>query len=610
MAVSSPSESTPAACQTPRRRALVLLVMVAMVRHSSVTCATSQLRFGRSGGDLAASRSQHHSSRAKPREPLRSDKTEAAGTAGDDLERPRVVAALAPTRPERRNGTVQTARPASCHSARSHRGATTGRSSQDAGHASRPELSASSHAGPHHEHPRRLQHADVLLFGAAAICGQQDDRRNTRAVLQAGGGGIRDGGEGPDAAHSITFEREPKRGVQLGRLGPLGRGRPRELVHMAAPTARLEEAGLKRAHLTAVDLHDELTVAVVDGGERRLGLGRREVVAPHRGRLPKVGVEHFVRFDGRGKVRPAKHVLRPTGRSRDVELRHERARLIARVEPGTASHHLGAVGGAAARKRWRLLAGVHLVESAPHPRLLDGLKLVLIVVADGRVELVLVRDVGRARDGALDVERNDLVGARLEDADAHLSVDRLGGALVVVGGDGQHVGPAVEGQLLADLDCVVVKEAEGLEHGLVDAKRLSLGERRHDLSHEDNVRSAGDEGHEPDLVAAVELEFFWPHLSIPNKRVVVGCGCRPEMLGHCGVSLLAPQVLLARKAHASRRVDVALDRQGRLQGCGRTSTADLQSTRLEPVDAYATIASCPLTYKRGIHRMNALPPYH
>eukprot|EP00962_Isochrysis_galbana_P029984 scaffold9691_cov113-Isochrysis_galbana.AAC.8 len=385
-----------------------------------------------------------------------------------------------------------------------------------------------------------------MLIGAAAICGRQDDRTNRHAGLQAGGGGIRCGGEGPDAAHSIALEREPKRSVQLGWLGQLGRGRPRDLVHMAAPTARLEEAGLEGTHLAAMDLHDELTVGVVDGGERRFGLGRREVVAPHRGRLPKVGVEHLVRLDGRGKVRPAKHVLGPASRSRDVELRHKRTRLIARVEPGTASHHLGAVGGAAARERWRLLAAVHLVEAAPHPRLLDRLKLVLVVVADGRVELVLVRDVGRAPDGALDVERDELVGPRLEDADAHLGVDRLGGGFVGAGGDGQHVGPAVERQLLADLGGIVVEEAEGVEHCLVDAKRLSLGECRHDLPHEDDVRSASDERHESDLVAAVELELLWPY--------------RP-VLGHRGIDLFAPHILFARVAHACHRVDVALNRQ-------------------------------------------------
>eukprot|EP00962_Isochrysis_galbana_P061103 scaffold36275_cov154-Isochrysis_galbana.AAC.11 len=569
--------------------------------HMKLSTRVGDQRLGRSSGDLAASRSQHHSGRAKPREPLRGDEAEAAGAARDELERPHVVAALGVGILERigRNSTearhlddallhrelrlVQRVgmaqhRPHGQHraTARGHiaarRQAEVAKRQATRLPPSRAREAAQVHVVRHqpehrrlgrpangvhlanHEHTRRLQHGDVMLIGAAAICGRQDDRSNRHAGLQAGGDGIRCAGQGPDAAHGIALEREPKRGVQLGWLGQLGRGRPRELVHMAAPTARLEEAGLEGTHLAAMDLHDELTVAVVDGGKRRFGLGGREVMAPHRGRLPKVGVEHLVRLDGRGKVRPAKHVLGPASRSRDVELRHERARLIARVEPGTASHHLGAVGGAAARKRWRLLAAVHLVEAAPHPRLLDGLKLVLVVVADGRVELVLVRDVGRARDGALDVERDELVGPRLEDADAHLGVDRLGGAFVGVGGNGQHVGPPVESQLLADLGGVVVEKAEGLEHGLVDAERLSLGEGRHDLPHEDD-------------------------------RVVVGAGDRPEVLGHRGVDLFAPQILLARVAHDRHRVDVALDRQELLQdavrdGAGVAEGADAANGRV------------------------------
>eukprot|EP00962_Isochrysis_galbana_P029985 scaffold9691_cov113-Isochrysis_galbana.AAC.9 len=62
--------------------------------HMKLCTREGDERLGRSGRHLAASRSQHHSSRAKPREPLRGDETEAAGAAGDELERPHMVAAL------------------------------------------------------------------------------------------------------------------------------------------------------------------------------------------------------------------------------------------------------------------------------------------------------------------------------------------------------------------------------------------------------------------------------------------------------------------------------------------------------------------------------------
>eukprot|EP00967_Tisochrysis_lutea_P138646 scaffold250610_cov30-Tisochrysis_lutea.AAC.15 len=193
-----------------------------------------------------------------------------------------------------------------------------------------------------------------------------------------------------------------------------------------------------------------LAVAVVDGGERGLRLGRREVVAPHRSRLSEVSVEYFVRLDRRSKVRPSEHVLWPAGFGVHIQLGHQGTRLVAGVEPSAAaqkwvgvsvpelnaSNHFGAIRGTTASEGRGLLTAVHFVEASPHPCLFDGLEFILVVVADRCVKLVLIGDVCGTRNGALNVKRDELFGARLKHANAHFGVNGLRRVFVRIRGDG------------------------------------------------------------------------------------------------------------------------------------------------------------------------------